>query len=567
MEYQNYREELTRRKADNDALIGDIKSRLTKYNKKFVKKKGFFWRLFHRKKAERSTEEKLLSRFSDRRELVCPFIKEKGEEYFRKRIENEIAFKSYAEEFSSLLGNLEKAALTKGKDAKLQKERLLGVMTEKTEAWSKNKTQYWREDMQETVLKSELIALFDQTIDDLKLFADGSSAMKNAEGKEDARLADKTRKDLEKYREVILGCSVLDTDGNYYIADDIREELATIRKDLPKMASERIVKSALAQVDKLTMELKEEKNEGRNLGIYKKLKPFAVANEKTLVSREKIDELAASVFVLERLTINQDFFDAMDARIQRKVDSLSMPHDFAKDETYLALKAKATECAKEIRKLKADPKCSKMKLAGYVELLKACDGQIKDYETKKLKEVRASVEASKEIARLQKTCASFKEVGEIFTSKSGVSYLERAKIMAETQTYDFRNMYEEFVSALLNGDKETLLSIRAKLQAMVEEFNTRRGRDILSEVEEAEREAEAFGLDMEGVYADPDTVIDEAALDDLLGEYDDEAPIAPVVEEPVKEAEGKVETVNTEDYATDELTKKIQGIFDDLKDL
>lgn len=566
MDYQSYREELTRRKTENDELIADIKNRLTRYNKKYVKKKGFFWRLFHKTPKGKSTEEKLLSQFSDRRGLVCPFIKDKGEGYFQKRIENEKSFKSYAEEFSSLLENLEKVALEKGKDADVQKQRLLGVMTEKTEAWLKNKTQYWREDMQETVLKSELIALFDQTIDDLKLFADGSSAMKNAEGKEDARLADKTRKDLEKYREIILGCSLLDTDGNYYIADDIREELATIRKDLPKMASERIVKSALTQVDKLTMELKAEKNEGRTLGIYKKLKPFAVANEKTLLSKEKIDELSASVFVLERLTINQDFFDAMDARIQRKVESLSMPHDFATDETYLSLKAKATECAKEIRKLKADPKCSKMKLAGYVELLKACDGQIKDYESKKLKEVRASVEASKEIARLQKTCASFKEVGEIFTSKSGVSYLERAKIMAETQTYDFRKMYEEFVSALLNGEKDTLLSIRAKLQAMVEEFNTRRGRDILSEVEEAEREAEAFGFDMEGVYADPDTVIDESALDDLLGEYDDE-PATPVQEQPVKEAEGKVETVNTEEYASDELSKKIQGIFDDLKDL
>ena len=86
----------------------------------------------------------------------------------------------------------------------------------------------------------------------------------------------------------------------------------------------------------------------------------------------KIDELSASVFVLERLTINQEFFDAMDARIQRKVDSLAMPHDFSADEAYLSLKAKATECAKEIRKLKADPKCSKVKLASYVELLKAC---------------------------------------------------------------------------------------------------------------------------------------------------------------------------------------------------
>lgn len=564
MDYQDYREELTRWKSQNDELIYDIRNRLTRYNKKYGKKKGFFWRLFHKKGVGQTAEEKFIVQFSDRRALVCPFIKEKGEGYFERRIENEKAFQSFAKEFSSLLENLEKTALTKGKDVNLQKQRVVGVMTEKTEAWLKNKTQEWREDMQETVLKTQLIELFDQTIDDLKLFAEGNTSMNNVEGKEDARLADKTRKDLEKYKEVVLGCSFLDTDGNYYLGEDIRAELLRIRKDLPKMASDRIVKSALSEIDKLTMEIKSERNEGRKLGLGKKIKPFTPANEKTLLGKDKIDELSASVFVLERLTINQEFFDAMEARIQRKVDSLAMPHDFSSDETYLSLKAKASECAKEIRKLKADPKCSKVKLASYVELLKACDSQIKDYENKKLKEVRASVEASQEISRLQKTCASFKEVGEIFTSKSGVSYLERAKIMVETQTYDFRKMYEEFVSALLNGDKETLLSIRAKLQAMVEEFNTRRGRDILSEVEEAEREAVAFSLDMDEAYADPDTVIDEDALADLLGEYDDETPATEV---PVKQAEGKVETVNTEEYASDELTKKIQGIFDDLKDL
>lgn len=561
MGVQEYRAELSQLKAENDATINAIRGRLAAYMNGLTPKQ--------KKKNPPKKEEWLIRQFSNRRTLLGRLIRAGGEEYFRQRLTVEKDFKNFGGEFLGMLKTFEQAAAKRGFGVEEQKQRLLDAMVNKTEAWLKNKSNQWREDMQETVLKTQVVELFDRTIDDLKLYAEGNSAMRTAEGTENARLADKTRKELEKYRAVVSGCYMMDTDGNYAVAEKIRKTLEKIRKDLPKMAGGRIVKAALGDLDRLTEDLKEEKNAGRKLGLGKKVKPFVVANEETLLGRTKVDELGAAVFVMERLTLNQDFFDAMDARIQRRVESMAMPHDFNSDETYNALKNKAAECAKEIRRLKGDPKCSKVKLAGYVELLKSCDAQIKEYEAKKLKEVRASVEASKEIARLRKTCESFKEVGKIFTSESGVSYLERAQIMAETQTYDFRNMYEEFVSALLNGDKETLLEIRAKLQAMVEEFNTRRGREILDDVDEAELAAESLDIDGDNEYAD--VMIDEDELGDLLSAYGEEEPAAetPVKEEPVrvKEGAGAAATVNADAYSGDDISKRIQGIFDDLKDI
>lgn len=558
MNYEEYRAALLRLKEENDGRIANIRARLDAYieTQAYLKKK--------KRQTAPTQGEALLNLFADRRGLVCGLIRRGGEGYFKARIESEEAFGGFLKEFAETLQTLEGLSEQTGRGVEEQKERLLDAMTKKTEAWLKNKTHNWREGMQDTVLKTQLVGLFDRTIEDLKLFAEGNSAMRTAEGDENARLANSTRKELEKYRTAVNSCYIMDTDGNYAVADGLRKALAKIRKDLPKMASGRIVKGALADIGKMTKALQAEKNAGRKLGLGKKLKDFPEATEETLTGKEKVDELAAAVYVLERLTINQDFFDAMDARIQRRIEGMTMPVDFDNDEKYQALKAKAAECAKEIRKLKADPKCSKVKLAGYVELLKACDAQIKEYENKRLEAVRQSVERAKEISRLQKTSASFKKVGDIFTADSGVSYLERAQIMAETQTYDFRDMYEDFVSALLNGDKETLLAIRAKLQAMVEEFNTRRGRKILDEVDEAERLADGMAFDLDGEVSEFDVNIDEDELGDLLSAYGEEEEPA---EEPAVRESGETTTVNTGDYASDDIGKRIQDIFDDLSDI
>lgn len=561
MKYEEYRAELTRLKQENDGMIGSIRERINAYTElqAYLKK---------RKKQNAPTQgDALLNLFADRRRLVSGLIKSGGETYFKRRIEGETAFRSFLKEFTESLEALEGLAEQTDRKSEEQKERLLDGMTKKAEAWLKNKTHNWREDMQDSILKEQIVGVFDDTIDDLKLYADGNSAMRTPEGDENARLATSTRKELEKYRAAVNACYIMDTDPNYAIGDGIRKALAKIRKDLPKMASGRIVKSALSDIGKLTKHLQEEKNTGRKLGLGKKIRPFPEATEETLLGKEKVDELAAAVYVLERLTVNQDFFDAMDAKIQRRIEGMSMPADFENDEKYRALKDKAAEIAKEIRKLKADPKCSKVKLAGYVELLKACDSQIKEYETKRLEAVRLSVEKTKEIARLQKTSASFKKVGDIFTADSGVSYLERAQIMAETQTYDFRDMYEEFVSALLNGDKETLLAIRAKLQAMVEEFNTRRGRRILDEVDEAERLADGMSFDIDGEATEVDVAIDEDELGDLLSAYGEEEEVAEPVEEVREKASGEATKVNAGDYASDDIGKRIQDIFDDLSDI
>ena len=576
MELEEYRVKLTALRKENDVLIGEIKSKLETYAKAHPNKNWF-------KRKEPTAAGRLAGIFSERQELVSKIIRCKGEKYFEERIEEEKAFSVFAGEILEILKTLERASEGKGKEAAETQARQLEALTTKTDAWLKNKTNTWREDMVQesaTVLKEQTVEMLEQTMEDLKLFAEGCEMTDTVEGQESAKLALAVRAELESCKGIIQGSYVMDTDGNYRLVYGIREKVEKIRKELPKIASERPVKSALADIAKLTEAIKKEKNEGRKLTFNKKIHSFAVATEESLLKRTKIDELAAAVFVIERVTVNKDFFDAMDARIERMLKSLGDTQDFANDPAYVTMKNNAALYAKEIKKMKADPKCSQARLVQYVQLLKATDTQIKEFEKTKVKEVQSAVEKAKDISRLRKTCESFKDVAKIFTSESDVSYRERAQIMAETQVYDFRRMYEDYVSAMLNGDKETLGDIRAKLKAMVEEFNTRRGRDILDQYDEAEYQQEIQDFDVDAELATLGVSIDEDELGALLGEYGEEETaeeeVAVAAEKPARMREtengkpaaipgsGEAAVVNTTPYANDELSKTIQNFLDDI---
>jgi hypothetical protein len=204
------------------------------------------------------------------------------------------------------------------------------------------------------------------------------------------------------------------------------------------------------------------------------------------------------------------------------------------------------------------------------------DGPLKDdkinralsiKENMKKRETALAKDQSKKMERntkvrtaLQKFVINLKEVADIYGFSSERTYLDRAKIMAETGVSDFRQLYETYVRALYNNDENTWVKMQGKLAELRDQYNN---PDMVVDIVEYVEEHD-YDFDVEDETEKDTRMTKEernakmaALFDDDEDETETEAPVT----------DGDVETVNTDDYQTEKAkanAKAARSLADDI---
>ncbi|MBQ4268980.1 MAG: hypothetical protein IJB97_04955 [Clostridia bacterium] len=546
MGFDKERQALDELKAKSLETRGELCERLKKLETQYAKKK----RLFQSENETAVLAGELLKTFGDQWEADV-FISAYGKEYFELRIKREKGANSFLnrtlDALKKLEGKSEKEIAQKLKDFKEEAEKIKnGEIVE-----------------MESMIKENLINLFDRTMEDLENYKTMLDRIQTSdegylaeEGeqrrkKETLALAKKALDEVKNFKQQLESVSQEDTAEAKKAALEVKEKLEAFRA-LILSGNQFELADGLKALQKALDAFKEVKGKKKLKEKETDIGAFPEAAMETLKEGGELDELAAAAIVLRAVGYGQKFFDEQEKleleKMRREESELSLEND----KIYQEDKRQLDNLKAQIKTMKDGPfKDDKINRA------LAIKERMKKRETTIAKDKKKKLERNARVRNaMQKFVIDLKEVAEIYGFSSERTYLDRAKIMAETGVSDFRQLYEAYVRALYNNDEKTWVRLQGKLADLRERFNN--PDEVVDIVEFVEENDEDFETEDE---KETDTGMTDQERDEAMKMlYDDEEDEEETPEtDPEKpETDGDVETVNTDDYAKEKAKENAQ---------
>ena len=407
----------------------------------------------------------LLRALSNRDKFVCTDIPAANADYFEARIENEKHFAEYISSYIPIARQLSLSCSAQKTDNKAV-GALISALEERTHLWINNKNKTWKENLTMTILKTQMIAMVDATIEDIKLFGARSRSVDDTPTKAE-NLATNMAKRLAKVRAALENYEFVDSEECYRVLAAAREYLAAARNYIPKADTIRSG-DALDEFEALVAEAATITDPGRRLKARHNIDVFAREN-KDLIALGEVDELAAAAYVLKRVNVNAKFFAERRAKMIEDLDRLETGN-LEDDDYYLALVRNTTLAADRVKKAKAEGKPNSYVNSLY-DLFKDCKGAVDAYRAKKIESMKAEAAKLKTKLHYMNITDRFAKIAEIFSGDSEASYSLRAMIMVRNDVEYFVDMFEEYIDAATVGDIDRMNYITDKLDDMERGYN------------------------------------------------------------------------------------------------
>lgn len=560
MGFEKERKQLDELKVDSLTLRGEIRERLINLEKQLSKKRRFF----HFENDNAALASELLKTFGDENWEADVFISAYGKAYFDLRIQREKnanSFLAYTlDALKKLDGATDKEIVQKLKDLKTDAEKF------------KN-----GEILQmESMIKANLTNLFTRTIEDLENYKTMMERIgKNKEGatesreqtkkKETLALIKKAKMQVEACKTLLDGIALEDTAETKAVALVVKEKLEECREVLLSGVEFR-VEDKMKELQKALNALKETKGKKKIKEKDADVGGFPEATIENLRNGEEVDNLSAAAFVLQRVGYGQEFFDMQKEDMLRALKDSAKQTTLEGDEYYQELLAQLNEMYTEMENMPEGP-AKDIALDRAYALADRIDAR----EIEILEDAKHSFIADNNVSEaLWDFVLLLKKAARLFGVDSQRKYLERAQIMADSEISDFQQLYEDYVSAVMNNDKKTISELDIKVNSLLDKYDNPQKvesvktymrkhepkitfqttektpvRETMSQKERDEKQAKiAARLGRKPIAATPNLVATETPVTD-----------------------GVVQTVNTNDYATEkakEMARKAREANEEI---
>ena len=452
------RTELAELKEQNDAAIREASALINSSLAAAVNQR-------RTRRTDIERQEALIRTLSNRERFVCADISAGNTDYLEARIENEKSFAEYIESYIPVARQLALAQTAQKTDYRAI-STLISSLEERTNLWINNKNKTWKENLTMTILKTQMLAMVDATIEDIKLFGTRSRSVDDTPTKAE-NLASSIAKRLAKTRTAIENYEFVDSEECYRVLAVARENLAAARNYIPKADTIR-TGDAIDEFESLVAQAAAITDPGRRLKARHNIDTFAREN-KELIALGEVDELTAAAYVLKRVNVNAKFFAERRAKMIEDLDKLETGN-LEDDDYYLALVRNTTLAADRVKKAKAEGKPNSYVNSLY-DLFKDCKGAVDAYRAKKIEAMKAEAAKLKTKLHYMNITDRFAKVAEIFSGDSEASYTLRARIMVRNNVEYFVDMFEEYIDAATVGDIDRMNAITDKLDDMENGYN------------------------------------------------------------------------------------------------
>ena len=488
--------------------------------------------LAEKKKAEAKRESELLRGLSSDAALTRIVIRKSGEEYLKERLQNEKELSGFLSSLSPIAELLKKSLSGFRVDAKAREDALSALET-RYNAWYKNKNSDWTKgltDMNETRIKSQLLAVIDGALDDFAAFRDKAANLTEERTGTALTLTEKTITEIGKLRESLSATYIADTEENYTLAVGLIDAIAAIRGKITSIAPTIYVNNGLRDAAKYADLLVESPATGKKLSDRKNLTPF-VAPSVEAITKGQADEFASAMFVFDKLAVNNEFFENVKTMVGESL-SKSKILDYKEDQVYIGLKTQADTLATTVRQLQAagnNPGALKVAYNNFLSVKEKLDRRVRTINEENARQFEQQMRTLDQLNVSDK----FSEIANLFTGTSSIPYALRASIMIASGTCDFAELFTEYLTAATLGDKNKMIEIEGKLAVMKKRFNQSATIEELERNEMKRRELEAASASLSRI-PEPETAANDVVIDDslLMGFGEGEAPKATEDEAP-----------------------------------
>ncbi len=466
MSFEQERKELLMAKEESDRLIFEIRSRL-----------GAALAADSKNSELRAAVDKELLKASDRDSFVRAFIAKSGEDYFKARVENERDFAAFASEFILLVSQLEEGIKNKTLRGEERSAMLLRISS-MSDSWIEKKSGAWREGtMNETALKSSLMKMLGETEREVAVFLEYTEALTSENNQKQCERATLVLDKIKAWRDALAVAYIPDTEENYALINSIREEIASLRADIPKMGTTTVVRHTLHTIDGLIKTAGSLPVGGKKLSAKHKITGFGAATAENIKSGE-CDELSAAVFVLESLSTSDEFLEEMRGLLA-PVGLPEMPRPFipAEDAHYARIQAAIDRAVEDGRQ--ARERGDKATLASCATALQNYIKTRDTYVASKQAEVtKAMDEYNRILARSTRKgvyddlMRKVRDVQRVFTGESLVDYGTRAEIMAENGVGNLAEIVRDYIAAATRDNRDRMDEIDGLFVSIKESYNT-----------------------------------------------------------------------------------------------
>lgn len=310
--------------------------------------------------------------------------------------------------------------------------------------------------MNNSKIKTQLLDLIRQTKSEISTLCEYPSPFVSKDK------GTKVNEFLARFEKGLEDAPIADTEKSLALAKAIREQLASIRCDIPGADMPPHLEEALLALGDSIEELANVPKGGRKFFFFKpKLEPFVAGGEDAF--REgKADELTAAVYILGRFSISEEIWEESGV-ITKPQEMPKPPRPFIPetDPEYLAFQLEIDDCSANAERARqsGDMELSQSYLEAKERHTKARDAYLagkQEEMTKALADFREAMVASKRTNPHEKIIEQFKGVSELLTANGGVSYIDRAKAVAVVGGFTLGELLRGYIKAAMDGDKDTM---------------------------------------------------------------------------------------------------------------
>lgn len=418
--------------------------------------------------------------------------------------------------------------------------------------------------MNDSEIKTQLLGLIRQTKDEVYTFCEYASTLVSEDTVSPRDRATKTFESLERFEKSLETAFIADTQDNLKLVEAIRDQLASIRHDVPGLATSFRLNHTLINLGRNIEKAAKAPEGGRKLLFKPKLEPFVEGSDDAF-KESRADELTASVYILERLNMSEELFSELGGKMKRgEMPRPPRPYVAATDPDYNMFQTSIAEYTEMARQAYQS---GDMELAQ--AYLDAADAQT---EARDIYLAGKQEEMAKALAQYKKAMTvykkqnpheniveQFKEISRVFTGEGLVSYTTRAKIMADMGVGDLGELFRQYVDAAMDGDKDTMDNIYGLL------INIKQTYDAQRKIAEQNLEvAEAIPVieeeETEAVKAKPRQV----DADRMARMFGTQTPAGGAAGGTTVREDGQVERVNTEAEAKPKVSERFGDLISRL---
>lgn len=490
MALEELRAELAKVKSNNDRLLIALKDKLNAIMQ--LDKGGDIKNLL-------STQ---LARFDSRKTGIRLFFAASGEDFFKARIKNEEDFAGFAAAFNTILEDLEDGIRSRSLSHD-NRTALLNRIKTMSDAWIETKNERWTTELNESQLKTQLLALFEQTKKNIESLGKYARHLVDEDTTDIRARASEIYEKIEGYQRMLGAGYIADTQENFELVSSVRDTISLVREDIAGFATDIRMEMTLEGLDEQMAKVVGAKSAGKKLNPKKDvIEPFTTITPEAL-KKEEVDELGCAIYMIQQLGMARETFAKVKSIFAPELTMQKTPMptlpNFATDPNCLAFDGNIAQLKEQGAAAMA---------AGEIEtalsIKQMLDELVADKETYKAGAMEGYREAMKTWREQNRVSANknpyatiismFEKTYAVFSGKSLVSYKTRAKIMADQEVYDMNDLFQRYIDASMKGDRTTLINIRGLLKTVITEYSavrTHQGLEAdpaIAEILEMERQ-------------------------------------------------------------------------------